>query len=75
MVISEIKTSQPFNKLFPIDPKVLGKVQDHMEANGYDKSQPIIIWKGKDVVLDGHTRLQAGGHNTRTILGRSRPNS
>lgn len=30
-----------------------------MRKNGYDDAMPVIIWKEKDVLIDGHTRLRA----------------
>jgi ParB-like chromosome segregation protein Spo0J len=30
-----------------------------MRETGYDKSQPLVLWKEEGVVVDGHTRLQA----------------
>lgn len=59
MKISLIKTRAPFNELFPINPEVLSAIKAHMETNGYDTSQPIVIWGRERVVVDGHTRLEA----------------
>jgi len=62
MKISQIKTEKPFEGLFPIDLKILRAVQDDMAENGYDRSQPIVLWeRGQNdyVMLDGHTRLIA----------------
>ena len=30
-----------------------------MKKNGFDESKPIVLWKGKSIVIDGHTRLRA----------------
>jgi len=57
--ISEIKTAEPFKNLFPINPKDLTAITENMEKVGYDKSQPVIIWAGKNILVDGHTRLIA----------------
>lgn len=59
MHISKLVTRPPFSTLFPIDPRVLAAIKEDMETNGYDLSKPIDIWTGDNVVLDGHTRLQA----------------
>jgi len=59
MKIEQIKTAKPFEDLFHIEPLVLGRIQKDMEERGYDASQPIILWAGKDMVIDGHTRLEA----------------
>ncbi|MDR0453850.1 MAG: hypothetical protein LBH05_03440, partial [Deferribacteraceae bacterium] len=57
--VESIKTSEPFISLFPVSDPVLHKVAKSMSKSGYDKSQPLIIWKDRDVLIDGHTRLQA----------------
>lgn len=57
MKISEIKTAEPFQNLFPIDVEVLESIESDMERFGYDGSKPIDIWRG--IVIDGHTRLFA----------------
>jgi len=57
MATKDIITIKPFNNLFDIDEKVLVAVKDSIEKNGYDNAFPIILWE--DVVVDGHTRLEA----------------
>lgn len=59
MKISEIKTVEPFNRIFPISDKVLASVVMDMRKNGFDPCHPVIVWKGKNTVIDGHTRLEA----------------
>lgn len=59
MKIEKIKTAEPFKSLFPIESRVLYRVQENMYQHGYDPSQPIILWAEKGVVVDGHTRLAA----------------
>jgi protein gp37 len=54
-----IKVATPFKDLFDIEDSVLSAIKEDMEANGYDASKPIDLWKGKNIVLDGHTRLKA----------------
>lgn len=55
---SELKVEPPFLGLFPQDSNVLARIEASMRA-GYDHSQPIVVWRQKNVVLDGHTRRQA----------------
>jgi ParB family chromosome partitioning protein len=57
--IDSVKTAEPFEGLFPIDKSTLDKVCKSMEADGFDPCQPIILWKEKGIVIDGHTRLAA----------------
>jgi ParB family chromosome partitioning protein len=60
MNIEFLKTAPPFRDLFPINEKVLDRVYWDMQKNGYDRSQPIVVWEGHDTtVIDGHTRLRA----------------
>lgn len=59
MNISEIITGEPFNKIFPIDKSVLTSVVMDMRKNGFDPCHPVILWKGRNTVVDGHTRLEA----------------
>jgi len=60
---NRITTRAPFKDLFPIEQGTVDAVADHMKANGYDESQPIIVWKESHdkhpVIIDGHTRLLA----------------
>ncbi|MGA2465707.1 MAG: hypothetical protein ABSH06_15315 [Thermodesulfobacteriota bacterium] len=53
--IEKIKRS-PFKDLFPIDPDILKAVEEHMRVHGFDPSQPLIVWKGMDTLVDGYTR-------------------
>lgn len=56
---NKLKTHELFSNLFSIDPEVLKAIADNMAVNGFDPSQPIVIWKEEQVILDGHTRDQA----------------
>src|SRR6056297_2531595 len=58
-LISSIKTSDTFKKLFPINEVLLDTITTDMKENGFDESQPLLIWKEQGVLIDGHTRLQA----------------
>ncbi len=59
MKLDSVKTAEPFEGLFPVNNITLNVICEHMQANGYDESQPIILWKEKGIVIDGHTRLMA----------------
>lgn len=59
MKTTDIQKVEPFNTIFPIDNKVLSAVCMDMQRNGYDAAQPVIVWKGKSILIDGHTRLEA----------------
>lgn len=57
MKITKFKTKNPFDSLFDIDKNLLNTIKENMEEVGYDDAFPIVIWN--DIVIDGHTRLQA----------------
>ena len=59
--INSIEIDPEFSKTFSISTDVLEKIKKSIELNGYDNSQPIVIWEsdGKNLLIDGHTRRQA----------------
>ncbi|MDD5728839.1 MAG: ParB/RepB/Spo0J family partition protein, partial [Victivallales bacterium] len=60
MYIDDIKTASPFRDLFPVRKRVLEDIMWDMRKNGYDNSQPLVLWKDHgNVIIDGHTRLVA----------------
>lgn len=54
---NKLKTAKPFNNLFNINEVTLESIKVNMENNGFDPAFPIVVWK--DLVIDGHTRLEA----------------
>lgn len=62
-LISQIVTKSPFKELFPINEATLLSIQESIQERGYDQSQPIHVWKEENILLDGHTRLQASLNN------------
>jgi len=56
---SEIRTGEPFKSLFPVNPELLARIMKSIQERGYDQSQPLIIWKDENLLIDGHTRLKA----------------
>jgi hypothetical protein len=59
MEVKNIRTQTPFSELFDIDQNVLTAIVENMRGKGFDYGSPIITWAGKDIVIDGHTRLEA----------------
>jgi ParB family chromosome partitioning protein len=57
--VGEIETDPRLAGMFTIRTETLASIIASMRESGYDKSQPLVLWKGKGVVVDGHTRLQA----------------
>jgi ParB-like chromosome segregation protein Spo0J len=57
--VSEIQTDPKLAGMFTVNAETLASIVKSMKGSGYDKSQPLVLWKGKGLVVDGHTRLQA----------------
>lgn len=57
--IQDIHINNEFAGIFIIQEHVLNSIIDSMKENGYDESQPVIIWKEENYLIDGHTRLKA----------------
>jgi ParB family transcriptional regulator, chromosome partitioning protein len=59
----DVETRPFFEELFPMQPKLLEKIETDMREGTYDLSQPVILatWNGQKepVCIDGHTRLKA----------------
>jgi ParB family chromosome partitioning protein len=59
MRTSEIKTDPVLERIFAIKEETLQAIITSMKESGYDKAEPVVIWKGKNIMVDGHTRLKA----------------
>ncbi len=59
MKTTDLITQEPFSAIFPIQEKVLDAIITTMVKSGFDPAYPIIVWKDKNIVIDGHTRLAA----------------
>ena len=60
MFIEDIKTASPFRDLFPSSEELLERIVWSMRKNGYDQSQPLILWDcSQPVIIDGHIRFRA----------------
>lgn len=57
MKVTQIKTAEPFKGFYPINELTLDHIISDMQENGFDPTEPLIIWKEKKVLVDGHTRL------------------
>ncbi len=57
--INAVKTGPPFRDLFPREEALIAQIQANMETIGYDKAAPMVVWRQKDVLIDGHQRLEA----------------
>ena len=62
LFLDQITKAEPFASLFTIKPEVLAAIKTDMEANGFDPSKPVNVWKKPDgtrILIDGYTRVQA----------------
>lgn len=57
MKIDEIKTHPDLSSLSKIDEERVVEIQQDIETNGYDHSQPIAVWRS--YIGDGHHRYEA----------------
>jgi len=57
--INEIKIDPEIAGIFKISDKVLKKLQEQIENFGYNEEEPVVIWKGKNILVDGRTRYTA----------------
>ncbi|MCG8567665.1 MAG: ParB/RepB/Spo0J family partition protein [Desulfobacterales bacterium] len=57
--VSELTVQNPFASIFPMGEETLGSIRQDMETNGFDPVFPIVVWAGKNIVVDGHTRFAA----------------
>jgi ParB-like chromosome segregation protein Spo0J len=45
--------------IFEINEDLVASIAASMREHGFDKSQPLVLWKGRGCVVDGRTRLKA----------------
>ena len=59
MLIKDIVIQPEIAGIFTVDEKIVNEIKENILVNDYDKSQPVVIWKGKNILVDGRTRLTA----------------
>jgi len=62
LFLDQITKAKPFASLFAIKPEVLAAIKTDIEANGFDPSKPVNVWKKPDgtrILIDGYTRVRA----------------
>jgi ParB family chromosome partitioning protein len=62
LFLDQITKAEPFASLFTIKPEVFKAIKADMQANGFDPSKPVNVWKKADgtrVLIDGYTRVRA----------------
>ncbi len=65
--VADVAIREPFSSLFPIQPKILAAITAAM-GPGYDEAEPVVIWAEENVLVDGHTRLQAAKNAGLTLI-------
>jgi len=64
----ELQVAEPFVSLFPIDPRERESIKQSIIEDGYNDSPPLIGWKEKGVLIDGHTRRDVCGELRQQVL-------
>ncbi|MGI5067071.1 ParB/RepB/Spo0J family partition protein [Treponema putidum] len=57
--IDTINLKDEFKNLFPLNETMVDTITENILTYGYDKSQPIHVWKDNMTLTDGHHRLAA----------------
>lgn len=58
MKLGALKRDKKF-EIFDIHPETLAAIEEDMRTNDFDPAWPVIIWKEKNIILDGYTRIEA----------------
>lgn len=56
---NNLKLDPDLSGIWPIDDTTLQAITESMRERGYDQAEPLVIWSGQDVIVDGHTRFEA----------------
>jgi ParB family chromosome partitioning protein len=59
MKIEDIIIDPEIARLFKMSDATREEIKESITKKGYDKGQPLSLWKDKNLLLDGHTRLAA----------------
>jgi hypothetical protein len=62
LYLDQITKAEPFASLFTIKSEVFEAIKSDMEANGFDPSKPVNVWRKPDgtrILIDGYTRVRA----------------
>ena len=57
--IDDIRLDSHFKDLFPVNEVMVSRISGSMQKKGYDKSQPLHVWKERMLLVDGHHRRLA----------------
>ena len=59
MRISDIKIDPEFSALFSRNERLKIEIVESIKTNGLYADEPIVLWKGHNILADGHTRYEA----------------
>jgi len=57
--VTDIVIDPEISGIFRIHDRTLAEIRQKIEKFGYDSSQPVVLQKGTNILVDGHTRLAA----------------
>ena len=57
--IKDIVIDPEIAGIFKISEKVLKEIQEKIEKFGFNEEEPVVLWKGKNILVDGRTRYTA----------------
>jgi ParB-like chromosome segregation protein Spo0J len=57
--VQDIQDNQDIASIFAIQDETLQAIISSIKEKGYDKAQPVVLWKGQNFIVDGRTRLKA----------------
>jgi ParB-like chromosome segregation protein Spo0J len=57
--LEHIRLDAEFASMFPVQKEILTELKRKIKESGYDGAQPIVVWKGENTLVDGHTRYRA----------------
>ncbi|MDR0495363.1 MAG: hypothetical protein LBG95_07035 [Treponema sp.] len=57
--IKDIKIDPEIANIFEVSDKILKEIQRKIEKYGYNEEEPVVIWRGENILVDGRTRLTA----------------
>jgi len=59
MKISDIVIDPEIAGIFDISDSILEDIKQKIKKHGYNKEEPVVVWKGHNILVDGRTRYTA----------------
>ncbi|MCL2382430.1 MAG: ParB/RepB/Spo0J family partition protein [Treponema sp.] len=59
MRIAQIVIDPEIANIFSISDKILENIKRSMQKNGFYKEEPVVLWKGTNILVDGRTKYTA----------------